>query len=92
MQHIQEDGDRVERALPGVDNTEVASLRRYTLAKQEVTALTRAAKQFFEARDARKAAERCQALLVQLAEDRINLMDRTPTTKNCIVIKETAIR
>src|SRR5487761_1408303 len=73
MQHRQEDGDRVERALPGVDHNEVASLRRYTLAKQEVTALTRAAKQFFEARDARNAAEHCQALLVQLAEDRFNL-------------------
>ena len=72
-QHRQEDGDRVERALPGVDHNEVASLRRYTLAKQEVTALTRAAKQFFEARDARNAAEHCQALLVQLAEDRFNL-------------------
>jgi len=63
----------VERALPGVDHNEVASLRRYTLAKQEVTASTRAAKQFFEAHDARNAVERCQALLVQLAEDRFNL-------------------
>lgn len=63
----------MERALPGVDANEVASLRRYTLAKQEVTASVRAAKQLFEARGAREASERCQALLVQLAEDRFNL-------------------
>ena len=63
----------MERALPEADNNEVASLRRYTLTKQEVTASVRAAKQLFEAHGAREAAERCQELLVQLAEDRFNL-------------------
>jgi GTP-binding protein EngB required for normal cell division len=66
-------GDRMERALPGTDNDEVASLRHYTLAKQEVTASVRAAKQLFQTQGVREAAERCQTLLVQLAEDRFNL-------------------
>jgi hypothetical protein len=65
--------DRVERALPGADNDEAASLRHYTLAKQEVTASVRSAKQLFQAHGEREAAERCQALVVQLAEDRFNL-------------------
>lgn len=63
----------MERALPGADNDEVASLRHYTLAKQEVTASVRAAKQLFQAHGVREAVERCQSLLVQLAEDRFNL-------------------
>ena len=63
----------MERALPGADNDEVASLRHYTLAKQEVVASVRAAKQLFQAHGAREAAERCQELLIQLAEDRFNL-------------------
>jgi Dynamin family len=66
-------GDHMERALPGTDNDEAASLRHYTLAKQEVAASVRAAKQLFQAYGVREAAERCQALLVQLAEDRFNL-------------------
>src|SRR6266516_7686638 len=63
----------MERALPGTDNDEVASLRHYTLAKQEVAASVRAVKQLLQAHGAREAAEHCQALLVQLAEDRFNL-------------------
>ncbi len=63
----------MERALSGADNDEVASLRHYTLAKQEVTASVRAAKQLFQAHGVREASERCQSLLVQLAEDRFNL-------------------
>jgi hypothetical protein len=39
-----EGSDHVERALPGADNDEVASLRHYTLAKQEVAAAVRATK------------------------------------------------
>ena len=63
----------MERALPDTNNNEVASLRHYTLAKQEVTASVRAVKQLFQAHGVREATERCQALLVQLAEDRFNL-------------------
>lgn len=70
---LHKDGDRVERAIQSVDNDEIASLRHYTLTKQEVAATVRAAKQFFQARGAREATERCQELLVQLAEDRFNL-------------------
>lgn len=70
---LQEGSDCVEQALPGADNSEVASLRHYTLVKQEVAASVRGAKQLFQARGAREAAERCQALVVQLAEDRFNL-------------------
>ncbi len=63
----------MERALPGADNDKVSSLRHYTLTKQEVAASVRAAKQLFQAHGAQEAAERCQALVVQLAEDRFNL-------------------
>ncbi|MHB8595705.1 MAG: dynamin family protein [Ktedonobacteraceae bacterium] len=63
----------MERALPGAGNGEAASLRHYTLAKQEVGAEVRATKQLFQAHGMREANERCQALLVQLAEDRFNL-------------------
>jgi Dynamin family len=63
----------VERAFPGADKDRAASLRHYTLAKQEVAAEVRAAKQFYQTRGAQAAAERCQELLVQLAEDRFNL-------------------
>src|SRR5581483_85863 len=55
------------------DSDEISSLRRYTLAKQEVAASVRAAKQLFQTLGAAEAAERCQELLVQLAEDRFNL-------------------
>ncbi len=71
--HYYKGDDHVERALPGTDNAEVSSLRHYTLTKQEVAASVRAAKQLFQARGAQEAAERCQALVVQLAEDRFNL-------------------
>jgi GTP-binding protein EngB required for normal cell division len=63
----------VEHILPNAENDE-ASLRHYTLAKQEVAAAVRAAKQFFQAHNAQEATERCQTLLVQLAEDRFNLV------------------
>jgi GTP-binding protein EngB required for normal cell division len=63
----------VERALPGAENDEVSSLRHYTLTKQEVAASVRAAKQLFQTCGAQEAAERCRALVVQLAEDRFNL-------------------
>jgi GTP-binding protein EngB required for normal cell division len=59
------------RSTPG--NDEVPSLRHYTLVKQEVGTAVRAAKQFFQACGAQEAAERCQELVVQLAEDRFNL-------------------
>ena len=64
----------MERAFIGADQHEGGSLRRYTLAKQEVAALVRAEKQFFEAQGMREAAGRCQELVVQLAEDRFNLV------------------
>lgn len=63
----------MEQALPARSNDVVSSLRRYTLAKQEVATSVRAAKQLFEALGAREAAELCHALVVQLAEDRFNL-------------------
>jgi GTP-binding protein EngB required for normal cell division len=63
----------VGQALSAPGNDEVSSLRYYTLAKQEVTTSVRAAKQLFQARGAQEAVERCQALVVQLAEDRFNL-------------------
>jgi GTPase SAR1 family protein len=63
----------VEQTLQGAGKDEVASLRHYTLAKQEVAAAVRAAKQLFQARGARAVVERCQELVVQLAEDRFNL-------------------
>jgi GTP-binding protein EngB required for normal cell division len=66
----------VEHIVSGTGKNE-ASLRLYTLAKQEVAASVRAAKQFFQAHraeaKAQEASERCQELLVQLAEDRFNL-------------------
>jgi GTP-binding protein EngB required for normal cell division len=69
----QEGGNHVKRSLAGFDADEVASLRHYMLVKQEVTMSVRAAKQLFQAHDTREATERCQELLVQLAEDRFNL-------------------
>jgi GTP-binding protein EngB required for normal cell division len=63
----------LERVIPGSDHEEATSLRRYTLAKQEVAASIRAAKQLFQAHSVPEAVERCQSLLVQLAEDRFNL-------------------
>ena len=58
----------MERALPGADNDEAASLRHYTLVKQEVAASVRAAKQLFQAHGAPEAAERWHALVVQLRD------------------------
>jgi ribosome biogenesis GTPase A len=52
---------------------EISPLRHYTLAKQEVATVVRAAKQFFEAHGARETALDCQTLVIQLAEDRFNL-------------------
>jgi GTP-binding protein EngB required for normal cell division len=63
----------MEPASSAPGNDEASSLRHYTLTKQEVAASVRAAKQLFQAHGAREAAERCQALVVQLAEDRFNL-------------------
>jgi GTP-binding protein EngB required for normal cell division len=63
----------VEQAFPGSHQEDVISLRAYTRAKQEVVALIRATKQLFQAQDQREATERCQELVVRLAEDRFNL-------------------
>ncbi len=63
----------MEQASSASGNDEVSSLRHYTLTKQEVAASVRAAKQLLQAHGAREVAERCQALVVQLAEDRFNL-------------------
>jgi GTPase Era involved in 16S rRNA processing len=63
----------VEQALPDANYDEGGSLRPYTLAKQEVAASVRAAKQFFQSHGVQEAAERYQELVVQLAEDRFNL-------------------
>ncbi len=63
----------MDQALPALSNDVVSSLRHYTLAKQEVATSVRAAKLLFQAHGAQEAAERCQALVVQLAEDRFNL-------------------
>ncbi len=63
----------MEQAFPERSNDVVFSLRHYTLAKQEVASSVRATKQLFETHSAREAAERCQALVIQLAEDRFNL-------------------
>ena len=63
----------MEQILSGLSDDDVSSLRHYTLTKQEVAASVRAAKQFFQARGLQEATERCQALVVQLAEDRFNL-------------------
>ncbi len=54
-------------------NHAATSLRLYTQAKQEVVASVRAAKQVFQTQGAEVSTEACQALLVQLAEDRFNL-------------------
>lgn len=62
----------MEQASPG-SHEEVASLRKYIRAKQEVATLIRAAKQCFQAQGQQEATERCQDLVVQLAEDRFNL-------------------
>jgi len=48
-------------------------LRAYTLAKRHVAECIHAAQQALQASDRGEAAERCQTLLVNLAEDRFNL-------------------
>jgi Dynamin family len=63
----------VEQIWSKPGSNESSSLRYYTLAKQEVAAAVRGAKQLFEAHGLREVAERCQTLVVQLAEDRFNL-------------------
>lgn len=63
----------MEQPVSGAGKHGIASLRDYTLVKQEVAAAVRATKQLFQAYDAREGAEQCQELLVQLAEDRFNL-------------------
>lgn len=63
----------MDQALPALSNDVVSSLRHYTLAKQAVATSVRAAKQLFQAQGVQEAAERCQVLVVQLAEDRFNL-------------------
>ncbi len=63
----------MEQAFPARSSDVVSSLRNYTVAKQEVASSVRAAKQLFEALGVQEAAGRCQALVVQLAEDRFNL-------------------
>lgn len=67
-------GDTMEPVLPSTDTHEENSLRHYMLVKQEVAKSTRAAKQFFQERGAQEAIDRCQELVVQLAEDRFNLV------------------
>jgi predicted GTPase len=52
---------------------EQTSLRHYTLAKQEVAAVVRAAKQCFHELGLQDAERHLQEHLVQLAEDRFNL-------------------
>ena len=68
-----EGGDYVERVIADTHNDEISSFRHYTLVKQEVAAYVRSAKQLFQTLNAPEAIERCQELLVQLAEDRFNL-------------------
>ena len=48
-------------------------LRAYTLAKQQVAERIRATQRTLQSSNRSEAAERCQALLVDLAEDRFNL-------------------
>jgi len=52
---------------------ETDQLRQYTLAKQEVAEVIRALKTFLHTRGRPDAADKCQELLVKLAEDRFNL-------------------
>lgn len=55
------------------ENPQENQLRQYTLAKQQIADLVRAARQIMEARKDETQAERCRDLLVKLAEDRFNL-------------------
>lgn len=63
----------MEQALSASGHDEISSLQHYTRAKQEVAAQVRAVKHLAQAHDAQEAVERCQELVVQLAEDRFNL-------------------
>lgn len=53
--------------------TATEPLRAYTLAKQQVAERIRAAQRTLQTSHRSEAADRCQALLVDLAEDRFNL-------------------
>lgn len=53
---------------------EAAQLRTYVVMKQRVSAHIRAAQQALHAHGRPEIADRCQALLVDLAEDRFNLV------------------
>lgn len=49
-----------------------AALRTYTLANQRIAECIRAAQQALQANNRQEDADRCQALLVDLAEDHFN--------------------
>ena len=55
------------------ENSQENQLRQYTLAKQQVSDLVRESKQMLEMLKDKTQADRCQDLLVKLAEDRFNL-------------------
>lgn len=55
------------------ENFQKNQLRQYTLAKQQISDLVRESKQIMEHQKAEALTERCQNLLVKLAEDRFNL-------------------
>lgn len=54
-------------------NSQENQLRQYTLAKQQISDLVRESKQIMDDRKDEAQTERCQNLLVKLAEDRFNL-------------------
>jgi predicted GTPase len=55
------------------NNSQESQLHQYTLAKQQIGDLLRAAMQFFERIKEEACLDQCRALLVKLAEDRFNL-------------------
>lgn len=55
------------------ENSQENQLRQYTLAKQQISDLVRESKQVMEALKDNAQSDRCQELLVKLAEDRFNL-------------------
>lgn len=55
------------------EHSQENQLRQYTLAKQQISDLVRESKQIMEGLKDEKQIERCQNLLVKLAEDRFNL-------------------
>jgi GTPase Era involved in 16S rRNA processing len=56
------------------ENSQDNQLRQYTLAKQQIADLVREGKQIMQGLKDEAGAERCQDLLVKLAEDRFNLV------------------